>query len=276
MRYKSFAVVAVLVLLVASLSVSAFATADDQSDALKSGWYDTSSGYPSAYASSWFNRVWQKLRDLYTSVSNFNTYFLTGLGNTYIKGIHENSVTTANYIDDVATNTSNTNSQLITANGTLSNIYSRTGTTNTRLSSIITYVKALQEVLASDEKRAVLNAQADNASEVADDFLSGSSSSTSVGVGDIRGIKSVLSTVSDTFASPASVSQVGDAFSTSFSSDGGLGFFSQECADALHPSSSVRSLRAAAPAVDVGSQIVTHYYSDSRSALLDWLGDSDG
>ena len=103
------------------------------------------------------------------------------------------------------------------------------------------FVKNLSDVLASDEDRAFAEANAANRQQVEQDFVSGSSGSTSLGASDFGDLSSVGGSVKDSLSLNGQSSISGFTGGLSDSDKAGRGWFSAETRDALDtvsPSSS--------------------------------------
>ena len=103
------------------------------------------------------------------------------------------------------------------------------------------YVKNLSEVLASDEDRALAEANADNRKQVEQSFVSGSSGNTSLGASDFGDLASVGGSVKDSLSLNGQSSISGFTGGLSDSDEAGQGWFSAETRDALDSVSSSSS-----------------------------------
>ena len=113
--------------------------------------------------------------------------------------------------------------------------------------SLYGLILRLQETLASDDDRALADAQKSNRDQIEQDFVSGSSGKTSLGASDFSDLSSVGGTIKD------SISLNGQSSVSSFTSGltdadkQGQGWFSastRDSLDAVTPSASSRSKRA--------------------------------
>lgn len=106
------------------------------------------------------------------------------------------------------------------------------------------FVKNLSDVLASDEDRALAEANADNRKQVEQNFVSGSSGNTSLGASDFGDLSSVGGSVKDSISLNGQSSISGFTGGLSDADDAGQGWFSASTRDALDtvsPSSSSSS-----------------------------------
>lgn len=106
------------------------------------------------------------------------------------------------------------------------------------------FVKNLSDVLASDQDRALAEANADNRQQVEQNFVSGSSGSTSLGASDFGDLSSVGGSVKDSISLNGQSSISGFTGGLSDSDEAGQGWFSADTRDALDtvsPSSSSSS-----------------------------------
>lgn len=111
-------------------------------------------------------------------------------------------------------------------------------------------IKQLQETLASDEDKALSDAQKPNRDQITQDFVSGSSGKTSLGASDFGDLSSVGGSVKDSISlnGQSSISRFTGGLSDS--DEAGQGWFSASTRDALDtvsPSSSSSSRARRAP-----------------------------
>lgn len=109
------------------------------------------------------------------------------------------------------------------------------------------FVKNLSDVLASDEDRALAEANAANRQQVEQNFVSGSSGNTSLGASDFGDLSSVGGSVKDSISLNGQSSISGFTDGLSDADSAGQGWFSSSTRDALDtvsPSSSSSSSRA--------------------------------
>ena len=99
----------------------------------------------------------------------------------------------------------------------------------------------LQETLASDEDRALAEAQKPNRDQIKNDFVSGSSGKTSLGASDFGDLSSVGGSVKDSLSLNGQSSISGFTGGLSDSDSAGQGWFSAETRDALDSVSSSSS-----------------------------------
>ena len=95
------------------------------------------------------------------------------------------------------------------------------------------YVKNLSEVLATDEDRALAEANANNRQQVEQSFVSGSSGKTSLGASDFGDLSSVGGSVKDSLSLNGQSSISGFTGGLSDSDEAGQGWFSSSTRDAL-------------------------------------------
>ena len=107
--------------------------------------------------------------------------------------------------------------------------------------TIYHFVKNLSDVLASDEDRALAEANADNRQQVEQNFVSGSSGKTSLGASDFGDLSSVGGSVKDSLSLNGQSSISGFTGGLSDSDQAGQGWFSSETRDALDSVSSSSS-----------------------------------
>ena len=107
--------------------------------------------------------------------------------------------------------------------------------------SLYGLVLRLQEVLASDEDRALAEAQKSNRDQIKNDFVSGSSGKTSLGASDFGDLSSVGGSVKDSISLNGQSSISGFTGGLSDANDAGQGWFSAETRDALDSVSSSSS-----------------------------------
>ena len=100
------------------------------------------------------------------------------------------------------------------------------------------FVKNLSDVLASDEDRALAEANAANRQQVEQNFVSGSSGSTSLGASDFGDLSSVGGSVKDSISLNGQSSISGFTGGLSDADNAGQGWFSAETRDALDTVSS--------------------------------------
>lgn len=103
------------------------------------------------------------------------------------------------------------------------------------------FVKNLSDVLASDEDRALAEANANNRQQVEQNFVSGSSGKTSLGASDFGDLSSVGGSVKDSLSLNGQSSISGFTGGLSDSDVAGQGWFSAETRDALDSVSSSSS-----------------------------------
>ena len=103
------------------------------------------------------------------------------------------------------------------------------------------FVKNLSDVLASDEDRALAEANANNRQQVEQNFVSGSSGNTSLGASDFGDLSSVGGSVKDSLSLNGQSSISGFTGGLSDSDEAGQGWFSAETRDALDSVSSSSS-----------------------------------
>lgn len=103
------------------------------------------------------------------------------------------------------------------------------------------YVKNLSEVLASDDDKALADAQKPNRQQIEQDFVSGSSGNTSLGASDFGDLSSVGGSVKDSISLNGQSSISGFTGGLSDADDAGQGWFSAETRDALDSVSSSSS-----------------------------------
>lgn len=103
------------------------------------------------------------------------------------------------------------------------------------------YVAKLQEVLASDDDKALADAQKSNRDQIKQDFVSGSSGETSLGASDFGDLSSVGGSVKDSLSLNGQSSISGFTGGLSDSDQAGQGWFSAETRDALDSVSSSSS-----------------------------------
>ena len=103
------------------------------------------------------------------------------------------------------------------------------------------FVKNLSDVLASDEDRALAEANAANRQQVEQDFVSGSSGNTSLGASDFGDLSSVGGSVKDSLSLNGQSSISGFTGGLSDSDQAGRGWFSADTRDALDSVSSSSS-----------------------------------
>lgn len=109
--------------------------------------------------------------------------------------------------------------------------------------SLYHYVKQLSEVLASDDDKALAEAQAANRDTVEQDFVSGSSGNTSLGASDFGDLSSVGGSVKDSISLNGQSSISGFTGGLADANDAGQGWFSASTRDALDSVSSSSSYR---------------------------------
>ena len=107
--------------------------------------------------------------------------------------------------------------------------------------SLYGLVLRLQETLASDEDRALAEAQKSNRDQIKNDFVSGSSGKTSLGASDFGDLSSVGGSVKDSLSLNGQSSISGFTGGLSDSDSAGQGWFSAETRDALDSVSSSSS-----------------------------------
>ena len=113
--------------------------------------------------------------------------------------------------------------------------------------SLYSRIAQLQEVLASDDDKALADAQKPNRDQIEQDFVSGSSGKTSLGASDFGDLSSVGGSVKDSISLNGQSSISGFTGGLSDSDAAGQGWFSADTRDALDtvsPSSSSSSSRA--------------------------------
>lgn len=103
------------------------------------------------------------------------------------------------------------------------------------------FVKNLSDVLASDEDRALAEANANNRQQVEQNFVSGSSGKTSLGASDFGDLSSVGGSVKDSLSLNGQSSISGFTGGLSDSDEAGQGWFSADTRDALDSVSSSSS-----------------------------------
>lgn len=103
------------------------------------------------------------------------------------------------------------------------------------------YVKNLSETLASDDDKALSDAQKPNRDQIEQDFVSGSSGKTSLGASDFGDLSSVGGSVKDSLSLNGQSSISGFTGGLSDSDEAGLGWFSANTRDALDSISSSSS-----------------------------------
>lgn len=104
-------------------------------------------------------------------------------------------------------------------------------------------IKQLQETLASDEDKALSDAQKANRDQITQDFVSGSSGKTSLGASDFGDLSSVGGFVKDSISLNGQSSISGFTGGLSDSDSAGQGWFSAETRDALDTVSSSSRVR---------------------------------
>lgn len=102
-------------------------------------------------------------------------------------------------------------------------------------------IKQLQETLASDEDKALSDAQKANRDQIQQDFVSGSSGKTSLGASDFADLSSVGGSVKDSISLNGQSTISGFTGGLSDSDEAGQGWFSAETRDALDSVSSSSS-----------------------------------
>lgn len=161
--------------------------------------------------------------------------------------------------------------RLITGNSTLSLILSKLNDIKSdtgNLVNIKSYLSDLHDIFASPEDLALKNAQDQNVSSATTDFLSGTSSSTSIGVGDIGNVKTIGNDLSSNFDTGVSgMSLFGLIFDNS--NDGPFSWFTQDTLDNLSPSSSRGNVRSS----DKSGEYVVDFYADKMADLDRLLGE---
>lgn len=103
------------------------------------------------------------------------------------------------------------------------------------------YVKQLSEVLASEDDKALADAQKPNREQIEQDFVSGSSGKTSLGASDFGDLSSVGGSVKDSLSLNGQSSISGFTGGLSDSDQAGQGWFSADTRDALDSVSSSSS-----------------------------------
>lgn len=93
----------------------------------------------------------------------------------------------------------------------------------------------IRDAVAPQYKIDIEENQSDNILSVTNDFLSGSTSRTSLGTSDFSDMKDFLGSASDILASPVSADRISSSLSSGLSSSGGLRFFSSSVHDSLQP-----------------------------------------
>lgn len=127
---------------------------------------------------------------------------------------------------------------------------SETDPGNSDAPTLYHFVKNLSDVLASDEDRALAEANADNRKQVEQNFVSGSSGKTSLGASDFGDLSSVGGSVKDSISLNGQSSISGFTGGLSDADSAGQGWFSSSTRDALDtvsPSSSSSSRARRAP-----------------------------
>lgn len=130
--------------------------------------------------------------------------------------------------------------------------------------SLYHYVKQLSEVLASDDDKALADAQKPNRDQIEQDFVSGTSGSTSLGASDFGDLSSVGGSVKDSISLNGQSTIGGFTGGLSDANEAGQGWFSASTRDALDtvsPSSSSSSSRARRAPDDIYNMagFVEHY-----------------
>lgn len=116
--------------------------------------------------------------------------------------------------------------------------------------SLYHYVKQLSEVLASDDDKALADAQKPNRDQIEQDFVSGTSGSTSLGASDFGDLSSVGGSVKDSISLNGQSTISGFNGGLSDANEAGQGWFTASTRDALDtvsPSSSSSSRARLAP-----------------------------
>lgn len=274
---------------------------------LKSGW--SSSSYPTGYAGSWFQQMLTAVRGISSGSSSWTSSQATSVTGdvdsiqsdvstsrstlssilTAINNLGSSNWTVSNVTSvvsdlvgvkldtaDIRATNQAIKVDVSSIESSVDDVESKLDTSNSHLYSLKQYlltirnaVNDIKTVFASSNAISAHNNQTSNAGAVVTDFLSGSSSSSSLGVSDVHGIKSVVSLGDTYLSSSATISDAPDAFDDAFSSSGGLGFWSQEVADELNgvQPSQLRSSN--------DPEIVTHYYEDSVRAVEAWFNRGD-
>lgn len=280
---------------------------------LKSSW--TSSSYPTGYSGSWFQQILVAVRGISsgssssawtsTQASNVNNkidgiYNQSTIANSWLSGISSYLSNGLNWsssdvtsvvtdIDSLDTNTNlikgysqNISTKVTSIDSSVDDVESKLDTLNGYINSIRTYiynirsyVSDIKTVVASSNALTAHNNQVNNAGAVLSDFLSGSSSSSSLGVSDVHGIKNVVGLGDTYLSSSASISDAPAAFSDAFSSSGGLGFWSQDVADELNGVQPLERGLLRGVEDPAEPEIVTHYYEDSVRAVEAWFNRGD-
>lgn len=109
--------------------------------------------------------------------------------------------------------------------------------------SLYHYVKQLSEVLASDDDKVLADVQKPNRDQIEQDFVSGSSGSTSLGASDFGDLSTVGGSVKDSISLNGQSSISGFTGGLSDADEAGQGWFSASTRDALDSVSSSSSYR---------------------------------
>lgn len=133
-------------------------------------------------------------------------------------------------------------------------------------------LKMLQLVLADEQDLQLKQNQEANTTQATTSFLSGSSSSTSLGVQDIADVGNILSSVGSFFSSGFSLGNISSALN-SMQSDG-LGFWSQSVKDELNPSHSSGS--SGTFSLRRTDDVVIDFYSIERAKVQELLDSYEG
>ena len=145
--------------------------------------------------------------------------------------------------------------------------------------SIYGRIAQLQEVLASDDDKKLAESQKENREQIEQDFLSGSSGSTSLGKGDFGNLSSVGGTFKDTL-SLNGTADIGNLSSGLTEADTtGQGWFSQATADSLDSvSGSTSSVSAVSMYSDDVSPVedVDPYHMAGFEDNYAWLWGDEG
>lgn len=127
-------------------------------------------------------------------------------------------------------------------------LYDSTTFWNGNMPSFYGLVHRLQETLASDDDKALADAQKPNRDQIEQDFVSGSSGKTSLGASDFGDLSSVGGSVKDSISLNGQSSISGFTGGLSDSDEAGQSWFSASTRDALDtvslPSSSSRARRS--------------------------------
>lgn len=112
---------------------------------------------------------------------------------------------------------------------------------NSNAPTLYHYVKNLSDTLASDDDKALADAQKNNRQQIQQDFVSGSSGKTSLGASDFGDLSSVGGSVKDSLSLNGQSTISGFTGGLSDSDEAGQGWFSADTRDALDSVSSSSS-----------------------------------